>query len=210
MTRKERAMELAEQYNITVTGRHVHVTDGMKEHAIEKIAKLERFGNRIIDVYVTMDIQKLDHRVDILMKYGHTQICSHASTTDMYASIDQAVAKLENQLKRYKTKLQDHFAKGHPVVDMPIKIVPSLEEVSAVNDEIEEAWLQDREKQTSLPQVISHDTCPVKILSEDEAVMKMDLSGNHVMIYRSEEDRKIHVIYRRNDGHYGILLPESL
>jgi putative sigma-54 modulation protein len=123
MTHSKENLTLAEKgYTVSITGRHVHVTQGMKDHAAGKIAHLERVGDRIIDITVTMDIQKLDHRVDILMKYGHTIIRSHAVTSDMYVSIDQAVTKLESQLKKYRNKIHDHHAKDHPVINMPISI----------------------------------------------------------------------------------------
>ena len=113
LTRKQKMAEFDQGYNIQVTGRHVEVTDAMKSYAQEKLSKVERFGDRIIDVTVTMDIQKLEHRVDIIMKYGHTLIKSHAATTDMYASIDQAIDKLQTQLRKYKRRLKSHHAKGH-------------------------------------------------------------------------------------------------
>ncbi len=209
MTRKEKAAEFDQGYNITVTGRHVHVTQAMKDHAIERISRLEKLGNRIIDVDVTMDIQKMDHRVDILMKYGHTLISSHAITNDMYISIDRAAQKLENQLKRYKKKIQDHHAKGHPVIDMPVKVVASFSDVTDFNDAIEEESLKQQDALAAKPhKIVSQETKPLKILSEDEAVMKMDLSGESLMIFRSEEDRRLKVIYRREDGHYGIIEPD--
>jgi putative sigma-54 modulation protein len=46
------------------------------------------------------------------------------------------------------------------------------------------------------------------MLTADEAVMKMDLSGDKFMVYKSEEDQKLKVIYRRRDGDYGLISPE--
>lgn len=198
---------LAEQgYNVMVTGRHVHITEGMKEHAIEKISRLEKIGDRIIDVNVTMDIQKLDQRVDILMKYGHTIIRSHASSNDMYVSIDQAVDKLQRQLKRYKNKLQDYHAKGHPVMEVPVSVWALPEE-----EEINECIESETKKQAA-PQyhrVLSHETKPLKVLNEEEAIMKMELSRDQFMLYRSEKDTRLKVIFRRSDGNYGIIQPEG-
>lgn len=203
-SRKEKMAEFDQGYNVMVTGRHVHITDGMKQHARDRIAKLEHIGDRIIDVTVTMDIQKLSHTVEIIMKYGHTVICSRASTTDMYVSIDQAVSKLETQLRRYKKKLQDHYKKGYPIKEIPIKVVqaPSLEG-------LEEGEVTGMEE-VSLPhRIVATEVGKLKILDDSEAVMKMDLSGDPVMVFRAESDRKIKVIYRRNDGNYGIIEPES-
>lgn len=60
MNRKEKALEFVnEGYNIQVTGRHVEVTDSMKDYAMEKLSKLDRFSDQIIDVNVIMEIQNL-------------------------------------------------------------------------------------------------------------------------------------------------------
>lgn len=211
MNRKAKAAEFLEVgYNITVTGRHVQITDAMKDYAMEKVAKIERFSHRIIDVIVTMDIQKLDHRVDIVLKVDHTKIKSTAITPDMYASIDKAVDKIQTQLRRYKTKLQDHQAKGRAVVDMSVNVVRHAreDELVELNDEIENETRR-RLVDKYQPHVIeSREVHALKTLSDGEAIMKMELSGDVFLIFRSEEDRKLKVIYRRDDGNYGIISPE--
>ncbi len=208
MTRKEKAAEFDQGYNVIVTGRHLQVTDAMKDHAIERISRLEKLGSRIIDVNVTMDIQKLEHRVDILMKYGHTIIRSHAASDDMYVSIDKAVEKLARQLTKYKERIQDHHGKGHPVVELPVKVVASLSDVHEINDQIEEENAKNRSISSATHRVVSHETKFMPVLTEDEAVMKMDLSQDTVMIFKSEENRQLKVIYRRKDGSYGIVTPQ--
>ncbi len=214
-TRKERIAEFDQGYNITVSGRNVHITEGMKQHAIDKLSKLERFGNRIVDIAVTMDIQKLDNRVDIVIKYGHTIIKSHGSSTDMYVSIDMAVDKLQAQLVKYKSKLDDHHAKGHPVVDVPMKIygvnidyeVP-VDEVFEVNSEIESETKQRQVDRFKPHRIVKVETRPLKILTDEEAIMKMELSQDPLMIFRSEMDRRLKVIWRLEDGNFGIVEPE--
>ncbi len=204
ISRKEKMAEFDQGYKVTVTGRHMHITDGMKQHAFDRVMKLEHIGEHIIDVNVTMDIQKLSHRVEISMKCGHTFICSRAETTDMYASIDQAVNKLDRQLRRYRSKLHDHHKKGHPIKDIPIRV---FEASTDEGTELEEVGGAD---EVSLPhRVVATEVGKLKILSDDEAVMKMELSRDSVMVFRSESDRQLKVIYRRYDGNYGIIEPEA-
>lgn len=200
-----------EAYNVIVTGRHVLVTEAMKDYALEKLSKLERFSPRLIDINVNMDIQKLDHRVDIVMRFNSTKIKSHATTTDMYASIDMAVDKLQNQIRRYKNKVQDHHCKGLQEIDMNVNVVSTdrEDEILDVNLEIEEANWNGLVASFSPHRVIAQETRPLKTLTLDEAILKMDLSLDAFLIYRSEEDRKIKVIYRRKDGNYGVIEPEA-
>lgn len=205
-TKREKMAEFEPGYYVNVTGRHVQVTEGMKQHAINKLSKLDRLGARIIDVNVTMDIQKLEHRVDIIVKYGHTVVKSHAASSDMYVSIDKAVEKLQNQISRYKNKIQDHHAKGHPVVEMPMKVygIP-LDEVAEINDEIE----TESHKRYELHTIQKVESQPLKILTDEEAIMKMELSHAPVMVYRDEKDRRLKVIWRLENGNYGVIEPEQ-
>lgn len=208
-TAKQRVAEFDQGYNVSVTGRHVHVTDAMKAYAEEKLSKLERIGNRIIDVNVTMDIQKVEHKVDIVMKYGHTLIKSQGSSTDMYASIDKAVDKLQSQLRRYKRRLKDHHAKEYPVMQIPMVVYQmDATDEHDINAQIE----SENEKklhETFFPhKIVRSETQSLKILTDDEAIMKIELSGASCIVYRSEQTRKLKVIYRLEDGNYGVVEPE--
>jgi putative sigma-54 modulation protein len=197
-TRKERIEQFGSGYNVTVTGRHVQISDSMKQHAIDRIHKLEHIAGRIVDVQVTMDIQKLAHRADILLKYGHTLIRSHATTPDMYISIDEAVDKLEHQLKKYKNKLQDYHRKGNPVKEIPVSVYAMVEEDFEGKHEKEEYH-----------RVVATEVQKLRILNQGEAIMKMEFSLDPVMVFRSEDTGKLQVIYRRPDGNYGIIEPEK-
>lgn len=211
MERKNKATTVLESgYDVTVTGRHVAVTDAMKDYAIEKVSKLERFSPRMIDASVTMDVQKLDQRVDIRIHFNNMDINSHAITPDMYASIDKAVDRLQTQIRRYKSKIQDHHARATKTIDMNVNVIrPHLQdEVLEVNSEIE-AETENRKLRKYMPhQVVSKEIRPLKFLTLDEAIMKMELSQDPFLVYRSEEDRKIKVIYRRKDQNFGVLEPE--
>ncbi len=211
MSRKSKALEFEQDvYDIRVTGRGVQVTDAMKDYAIEKISKIERFSDRIVSVDVIMEIQKLSHRVEIIMKVNNIKIVSTAETGDMYASIDVAVDKVSKQLLKYKSRLQDHQARGVSVVDMNVNVIqPHLgDDLDEVNEEIEDETRDQWGKRYSPHRIISSETKPLKMLTAAEAVMKIELSQDPFLVYRSEEDQKIKIIYRRNDGNLGVLEPE--
>lgn len=195
-------------YYINIIGRHVHVTDAMKNYAMEKLSKLERFHNHIIEVHVTLDIQKLEHSALIIMKFNHFKVTAHAVTSDMYVSIDQAVDKIQKQFRRWKNKIQDHTQKKVSVGEMQVHILERPDEIAEYNEEIEFEVAQSRAKEMKPGKVIGNKTLPLKTLTSEEAVMKMELSGDGFMVYRGEEDQKLKVIYRRKDGNYGIIKTE--
>lgn len=204
MNRKAKALEFVDAgYDIQITGRHVAVTEPMKDYAMEKVSKLDRFVNRIIDVNVIMDIQKLDHRVEIILKVGGMKIVSRATTTDMYVSIDQAVDKLEAQILRYKSKIQDYHAKGRAAEEMNVNVVSPGEIAEDLDLDQEDSALARFKPHT----VVKQETRPLKTLTYEEAVMKMELSHDPFMIFKNEVDQKLNVIYRRKDDNYGIIEP---
>jgi putative sigma-54 modulation protein len=210
MSRKSKAAEfIQDEYDITVTGRNVMVTDAMKDYALEKVAKMERFASRIIDAEVVMDIQKLEHRVEIIVKVNNIRIVSRACTDNMYASIDKAVDKLESQLRRYKKRIQEHQARTHAELEMDVSVLrPAEDELNVVNDEIESENRRRLFDKYRPHHIVKHEKKLMKTLTDGEALMKMELSGDHLMIYQGEEDLKTKVIYRRDDGDFDVIVIE--
>jgi putative sigma-54 modulation protein len=190
-------------------GRSVQVTEAMKNYVRDKLSKIDRLHDHIMDIHVYLDIQRLEHVISILVKYEHFQIKVGASSTDMYASIDEAISRLQNKIRRWKGRIQDHNAKKLTVIDMNVNVLHRpynlLEEI---NSDIEAEKIQKEKEAYQPPKVIGQEKMPLKILTNEEAIMKMELSGDPFLVFRGEEDRKLKVIFRREDGNYGLIFPE--
>ena len=203
------AAEEAEGYRFTIYGKNVQVTEGMKNYVRDKLAKIERFHDHIMDIHVFLDIQRLEHSVSMVVKFDHLEIKVSASSTDMYASIDEAIYRLQQKVRRWKGRIQDHRAKKLSDVDMTVNVLRHpynfLEEINA---DIETQNNRKREEVYQTPKVIGSKKMSLKVLTTEEAVMKMDLSGDSFLLFRAEDDKKLKVIYRRSDGNYGLMLPE--
>ena len=209
MSKKSKILEQDNAYNITVTGRHIHVTDAMKDYAIEKVSKIERFSAHIIDVLVIMDIQKLDHTVSVILKVDHIKIKAQATTLDMYASIEKSIKKIQTQVRKYRDKIQDHQAKAVSVVDMNVNVLRRPHnEIEDINEDIEQVSREKMEEEYRPNEIVARETRPLKLLTQEEALMKMELSEDSFLIFRLEEDNKIKVIYRRDDGDFGVIETE--
>lgn len=201
--------EAALGYRLTLIGRNVYVTEAMKNHAIEKLSKLERFHQHVMDLHITLDIQKLEHSCVIILSFDHFKVKVAASSTDMYASIDKAFEKLNTKIDRWKSRIQDHHKKAMKAVDMQINVLQRpYDTIEDINEEIESENKKQAVEEYRPPRIIGNSKRPLKTLTADEAIMKMELSDDNFMIFRGEEDRKLKVIYRRKDGNYGIILPE--
>ncbi|QVL55387.1 MAG: ribosome-associated translation inhibitor RaiA [Simkaniaceae bacterium] len=197
-----------QEYTVNIIGKHIEVTKPIRDYVEEKISKIESLSTHIIDVRVNLDVQKLNHTVDIIMKFSHFKVNVHAITENLYTSIDKAFERLYTKLRKWKSRIQDHHAKGVSVTEMEINVFEHAQhEIEEINQEIIDANNESLKEDYVLPKVIKKKKRSLKNLTMDEAVMKMELSNDHFMIYRSEEEQALRVIYRRRDGSYGVVSP---
>lgn len=193
-------------YNISIVGKHFQITDAIRNYVFEKLEKVDRLADHIIDVNVVLDAQKLEHSCSVLMNFIHFHIKVQASTENMYSAIDRCADRLTKLIRRYKTKLQSHRFKDLTTVDIHVNVIKPLgDDLQAINDEIEAENARREENRFKLHTVVAKETMPLKTLTQEEAVMKMEITDEPLLIYRSEEDHKIKVIYRRNDSNYGLV-----
>ncbi len=195
-----------EGYTIYVVGKHVQVTEAIRNYVWEKLARIEKIADQIIDITVTLDTQKLEHTCSIMMNFIHFHIKVGASTDNIYSAIDKAADRVVKLVRRYKTKLQSHRAKDVTTVDIHVNVIkPLSDDLKEINDEIVAENARKEEDRYKLHEVVAKETMPLKTLTQDEAVMKMEITDDPFLIYRSEEDQKLKVIYRREDRNYGLV-----
>ncbi|NGX43962.1 MAG: putative sigma-54 modulation protein [Candidatus Anoxychlamydiales bacterium] len=194
-----------EGYSLEITGKHLQITDPMQTYVLEKISKLERFTNNILEVVVTLEVQKLAHTASLVIKFLHYRIQVHSTTVDLYAAIDGAFNKLYKLIRKYKEKLQSHRNKDLSSVDMKVHVLAEIDELEDINDEIEEETLNQELEKYKIPKVVAKDIMAMKMLTQEEAIMKLELAGEHFLIYKGEEDQKLKVIYKRDDNNLGIV-----
>lgn len=94
--------------NITVTGRHVNVSDSVRDYAEKKIKKLEKHFNQMIDAHIILAVEKLDHISEVVMNGDGVQFHGKEKAADLYSAIDLLFEKMEKQIRRYKEKHQMH------------------------------------------------------------------------------------------------------
>lgn len=94
------------QYSVTF--RHMEPSDHLKEYGHEKLARLEKYLDAVIDAEVVMTVEKFRHKAEVLLICDGMKIKAEEETEDMYSAIDMVVDKLEKQVKRHREKLKDH------------------------------------------------------------------------------------------------------
>lgn len=204
--KKKFAEEDALGYEINIVAKNFQLTEPMRKHIWDKLTKIERFHNHIFYIHVTLEIRRLEHICTILCHFNHLQTKVEASNTDMYVAIDRAIHKLAGLFRKWKSRIQDYHKKPLRAIDMTVNVFKRPSSSSADEDEIE---VEEEHMQEWTPgKVVATETRPLKILTTQEAIMKMELSGDHFMLYRDEVDRKLKAIYRHSDENYGIIQVE--
>src|SRR5512145_2782317 len=94
--------------NITVTGRHLSISDSLRDYAEKKIKKLDRHFNQLIDAHVILAVEKLDHISEVVLNGDGVQFHGKEKAADLFSAIDLLFEKMEKQVRRYKEKHQMH------------------------------------------------------------------------------------------------------
>jgi putative sigma-54 modulation protein len=182
---------------VKVTGRHVSVTEPMKDHATSRIEHLHLDYPRIVEAHVILDVEKHRHFAEIILHCAnHITIEASHTTDDMYASIDGVVAKIAQQMRKYKTKiLKSHRPRG----TQSIRHIE--EQVLHINEET------FHEIENSEPEVIKTEKYPVKPMYVDEAVLQIKMSDRQFVVFQNAKTEKVNILYRRKDNGFGLIEP---
>ena len=181
---------------VEVVGRHMTVTDPTRAYAEEKFGRLAKiYDAEAVVAEVVLDVRKnrshpdrFTSEVTIRLK-GHV-VRAEETSTDMHAAIDLSADKAEAQMRKYKTKVVDRRTHGAIQVT---KTAPGDVELVAEEE----------------PEVVRIKTIDVKPMSEAEAMLQLELLGHDFFVFRHAETDAMNVLYRRNDGDYGLIQPRS-
>jgi putative sigma-54 modulation protein len=135
----------------TVTFRHLEPSEKLKEYSHDKLARLEKYLDAVIDAEVVLTVEKFRHRAEVLIVSDGLKIKAEEETEDMYAALDMVVDKLEKQIKRHREKQKTHKGAG-PTAKRGHREPPEYEAAEA--DPADDGLLIDR-RQTVRPEPLT-------------------------------------------------------
>lgn len=94
--------------NLSITGRHLEITPAIREYASQKVARIGRHFDQVIDIQVTLSVEKLEHIAEVTVRLPGKDIHCEARDENLYASIDLLADKIDRQVIKYKGKVQNH------------------------------------------------------------------------------------------------------
>lgn len=100
---------------IDVSGRHFHVTEPLKNYAVEKVGKLDKYSLKLESAHIIFEVQKFLHISEIVVLGKNHRYAAKEQSTDMYAAFDKAYSNLQLQLRRLHDKVKDHKARRYGI-----------------------------------------------------------------------------------------------
>ena len=174
---------------ITITGRNIDLTPGIKNAVEEKLSKLEKFFKPETDVHVTLSVEKERQKIEVTIPTkGHT-IRAEEVSNDMYVSIDLVEETLERQLIKYRTKI----------------ISKKMNAAASFKAEYLEENIEEEEEEIKIVRSKRYDLKP---MYPEDACIQMELLGHDFFVFVNAETDEVNVVYKRKANTYGIIEPE--
>ena len=165
----------------------VKLPGNVHAYAEKKVMKLERFFDEDAEALIVFSVEKNRNRVELTVHGAGTWFRASESTSDMFASIDAAVATIEGQIRKNKTRLARRLKQD--------AFVRSVQE--------ETSFVPDSEEDLS---IVRSKKFYFKPMTREEAVMQMNLLDHTFFAFRDEDNGgSFAVVYKRNDGGYGLI-----
>ena len=176
-----------------IRGKNVEITPNLREYVEKRVGKIARYFEGIEEIFVLLAVEKGRHIVEVTAEIprGGLVLRGQESTADMYSSIDLVVEKLERQIRKQKTKLERRFRGGG------FK--------SELFAEEQKARAEHEEENSDEYPVVKTKRFVVKPMDVQEAIMQMNLLNHNFFVFRDAQTENFCVVYKRNDGAYGLL-----
>ncbi len=173
---------------ILVRGEKVETTKAINDYVKEKLSKLEKYIDNPENVRANVVFKVRNHsqKVEVTIPLKKLILRAEEEREDVYAAVDVVVDKIERQIRKNKTKIQ-----SRKVVDNKDILVDFIDE-----DEPEDNVIVKRKK------------IEFKPMSEEEALLQMELLGHSFYLFKDSSTMKPTLIYKRSDGNYGVIETE--
>ena len=195
---------------INVTFRHMEATDTLREHAEKRVRRIAKYVHRPVDAHVILSVVKRRHIAEVVLNADRATMTAKEETGDLYSAIDLAGDKLEQRARKHTDKLKSHKLSPRTrrvqIAPPEVPVLAQPREVPGLKMAVLRADSFGRRKG---PEVVSRKRIPVKPMTVEEAVMQMDLGSSEFFMFRTAGTDTVSVVYRRKDGNYGLIEPES-
>ncbi len=189
----------------SVTFRHMEPTDSLKAYARERMERIRKYLPDPISCHVVMSTERHNHRIEVNFQlHNGLSIAGHETTENMYSSIDLCIAKIERQVRKYKGKLEERRTRPHGVEPLPWSHSIVKEAFHGIEEppDHDENQADNRSMDFKVVRTEKFHANPMSIA---DAIVQLNLLHENFLVFRSDTDQKVAVVYRREDGSYGLI-----
>lgn len=185
-----------------LSGRNVEVTEAMRDYVEAKLTRLDRYSDQITDARVTLVVREVRdaarrNRVEVQLNVPNGIIRAEEHHSDMYAAIDKASDVLERQLRKFKTRYMRHRHEAHPKPEKGPAEAAAEVGITPADEEFR-------------PEIVRRKRFDLRPMSAEDAAAQMEALGHDFYVFRDMANNETAVVYRRRDGHYGLIQPKSI
>jgi ribosome hibernation promoting factor len=190
----------------SVTFRHMEPSEAIKEYCREKLDKIKKYFPDPISAHVVFSTERgYQHVVDVHIQLHNGLLIKGAeSTEDMYSSIDLVIAKIERQVRRYHDKIRGHKSRVD-LSTIPVQHSVISADIDGRSGNGQGGPSEVSRSAGSSPAVIKTDKYVARQMEVNEAVMQLNLLGDQFLVFRNAKNGQVNVLYRRDDGDYGLI-----
>ena len=193
---------------IDITGRHVSVSDTLKDHAREKLEHVLRHHDKVVSAHVILDVEKTRHVAEMIVFGRNLSATVHAESDDLYTSIDRCAEKLRHHLEHHHGRRRDKRRRGEDIAENEAAAIaqglalglPAIP--PSAGAAIEE---EDEEARPAGPRVVVTTSQAVKPMSVEDAALEFEDERRECLVFRDASTERVHVLYRRADGTLGLV-----
>lgn len=175
-----------------------------ERHIEKKIAKLERYFRNLQSVQIEQTTERGMFIVELNVEGDGVFLRSEERCNDLYAAVDNAVDKMERQVKRFKTRVRRGRQRPGPVKEMAADQAAGYDSDTSDEDETGE-----EEDTAPVLRITRRKRFAMKPMSAEEAARQMELVDHDFFLFMNEETGNVSTLYRRRDGDYGLIELQS-
>lgn len=187
---------------VNVSFRHMDVSPAVQQYASDKLQHVvsKYIQGEDIDSQITFSVEKFLHIANFTININGLTLKSVEKTEDMYSSVDLALEKVERQVRRYKSKIRKHRPDARErAFTMQVVSPPEAEpEVEAADATVDDEPIKPIE-------TVKVETYTAPFMKVEAALMQLDLRGGQFFVFTNEESERINIVYRRDDGNFGLI-----
>ena len=172
----------------SVTFKNLPSSEHLKSYVSEKLDRFDRLLDNPAEASVVLSVEKFRHIAEINIVGDRLNIIGKEEINDMYSAIDMVLDKLEKQIKKGKQKTRERRSGAK-------SSIKEIEDYETINVD------EDLEPQVKVMNI------EYKPMDVEEAVLQMDLVNNNFLVFTNSQTNRVNVLYRRKDGHYGLIQP---